>query len=74
LESLPEWKPENFEKSAGESLNKILPRLDEAGLDLLSKMLKLNPSERISAADALAHPFFKDIPESLKAMYDKTKW
>jgi len=36
-------------------------------------MLRLNPTERISAADALAHPFFKDIPESLKAMYDKTK-
>ena len=29
--------------------------------DLLDKCLKLNPSERITAAEALSHPFFVEL-------------
>lgn len=36
LVDLPEWKPENFEKQPGEKLSKLVPKLDEEGLDLLS--------------------------------------
>lgn len=32
-----------------------------AGHDLLAKMLEMNPLPRISAADALAHPYFDDV-------------
>merc|ERR1712100_949045 len=35
--------------------------LDEHGLDLLEKMLKYNPAERISAKQALNHPYFDDL-------------
>jgi serine/threonine protein kinase len=35
--------------------------LDENGLDLLEKMLKYNPAERISAKQALNHPYFDDL-------------
>lgn len=69
LTEYPEWKPENFDKYTGESLSKICPKLDSDGLDLLDKMLRCNPAERISGKDAISHPFFKDIPENLKKLY-----
>lgn len=31
------------------------------GLDLLQKMLRYPPHERISAMDALQHPYFEDL-------------
>jgi len=37
---------------------KLVPRLNEDGIDLLQQMLAFDPKERISAEDALAHPFF----------------
>jgi len=70
LAELPEWKPENFEKYPGESLSKICPKMDADALDLLDKMLRCNPTERITAKAALSHPFFKDIPENLKKLYN----
>jgi len=66
---LPDWKAENFEKYPGEPLSKVCPKLDADGLDLLDKMLRSNPAERISAKTALTHQFFKDIPENLKKLY-----
>eukprot|EP01016_Furgasonia_blochmanni_P028129 TRINITY_DN2957_c0_g1_i1.p1 TRINITY_DN2957_c0_g1~~TRINITY_DN2957_c0_g1_i1.p1 ORF type:complete len:371 (-),score=125.58 TRINITY_DN2957_c0_g1_i1:190-1302(-) len=66
---LPDWNADAFEKYAGESLSKLVPRLDADGLDLLDKMLRCNPTERITAKNALTHPYFKDIPESLKKLY-----
>lgn len=35
--------------------------LDEAGIDLLERMLCYAPSERIAACDALQHPYFADL-------------
>ena len=32
-------------------------------MDLLKKMLKTDPEERITADQALCHPFFKDEEE-----------
>lgn len=34
-------------------------------------MLQSNPYNRITAKDALIHPYFKDIPEELLKIYKK---
>lgn len=35
-------------------------KTDELTMDLLRKMLKINPEERITAEQALNHPYFKE--------------
>jgi serine/threonine protein kinase len=37
---------------------------DECGFDLLQKMLTVDPASRITARDALAHPFFKSLAQT----------
>lgn len=36
--------------------------LSTTGLDLLARMLAVDPKQRISANDALAHPYFREAP------------
>merc|ERR1712070_1324317 len=44
----------------------VAPKLCEQGLDLLSQMLKYEPSQRISAKAALVHPYFHDVDPKYK--------
>jgi len=38
--------------------------LDEKAIDLLDKMLELYPEKRITAENALKHPFFDEVREN----------
>lgn len=61
---LPDWKKYNFPNYAPKKLSELVPGLDdEAGYDLLGKMLQYEPSKRITAAQALKHPFFDSLRE-----------
>ncbi|KAJ5222782.1 Sirtuin family [Penicillium citrinum] len=62
ISQLPEYKP-TFHVYATQDLGLILPQIDPLGLDLLNRMLQLRPEMRISAADALQHPWFHDLPQ-----------
>eukprot|EP00792_Barthelona_sp_PAP020_P005928 TRINITY_DN2852_c0_g1_i3.p1 TRINITY_DN2852_c0_g1~~TRINITY_DN2852_c0_g1_i3.p1 ORF type:complete len:410 (-),score=79.92 TRINITY_DN2852_c0_g1_i3:137-1366(-) len=89
---------DNFKKNAthmsfdfpikkGTGIKKLAPHLSDDALDLLTKMLAYVPGDRISARQALKHPFFKDLrnaevtpqiptpmnDESLPQMNDKGK-
>ncbi|GMN67305.1 hypothetical protein TIFTF001_036386 [Ficus carica] len=60
VSSLPDFKSA-FPKWPAKDLATVVPNLESAGLDLLSKMLCLDPSKRITARSALEHEYFKDI-------------
>lgn len=37
--------------------------LSNNGLDLLYQLLEFDPAKRISAEDALKHPYFQELPK-----------
>ncbi|KAJ8576914.1 hypothetical protein ON010_g2292 [Phytophthora cinnamomi] len=41
-------------------LNRLFPGISDLGIDLLTKLLVYNPDQRITAEDALRHPYFSD--------------
>lgn len=64
---LPEWKSD-FPRYETQSWHTILPTLDPSGIDLMSRMLRFDPHQRISARQAMEHDYFRDLPDSIKAM------
>ena len=62
ISQYPEYR-NNFHIYATQDLRMILPQIDPMGLDLLSRMLQLRPEMRISAKDALRHPWFADLKQ-----------
>jgi len=67
VDALPEYSAA-LPKYPPQSLRRVVTGLDEHGYDLLEKMVVYDPAGRISALDAMRHPFFADVvlPASVK--------
>jgi serine/threonine protein kinase len=50
-------------------LEAAVPTLDDTGLDFISRCLQYIPEQRISAAEALEHPFFESVRDKYAPMY-----
>lgn len=59
---LPGLKGFSFVEQPHSVLKKTLPILSEQGLKLLKAMLVYDPARRISAEEALHHPYFAEAP------------
>ena len=57
VSQLPDYK-ETFPQWSRQDLRKIVPQLDEDGMDLLVQTLNYDTAKRISAKRALIHPWF----------------
>lgn len=61
VSKMPDYIPANFPLWAPQPLSKVVPAMDPLALDLLERMLRYEPAKRISAKEALDHPYFQDI-------------
>ncbi|KAF1322518.1 Cmgc/cdk/cdc2 protein kinase, partial [Globisporangium splendens] len=60
--SLPNYHFE-FPNWKRRPLKRLFPNISDLGIDLLTKLLIYNPDQRISAEDALRHPYFSsEVP------------
>mmetsp|Transcript_933 Transcript_933/g.1657 ORF Transcript_933/g.1657 Transcript_933/m.1657 type:complete len:299 (-) Transcript_933:47-943(-) len=60
VSQLPDYKP-TFPNWPPQPLNRTVQGMDALALDLLSKMMQYEPSKRISARNALNHPYFNGL-------------
>jgi serine/threonine protein kinase len=51
----------NFPYCPGKDLHSLIPSASSGCIDLLKLLLTYNPSERITAREALRHPFFAEV-------------
>ncbi|RLN37845.1 hypothetical protein BBJ28_00000475 [Nothophytophthora sp. Chile5] len=62
---LPDYRRDFPVYPTPENLAHLVPTLDEDGVDLLEQMLQYDPAKRITAADAMMHPYFSDLSPAL---------
>ncbi|KAK7482976.1 hypothetical protein BaRGS_00025753 [Batillaria attramentaria] len=55
-----------FRPSAPQPLERLTPEMDPQARDLLERMLVISPARRISAREALNHPYFRDDLDSIR--------
>ena len=62
LHRLPNVQRVMFVEQPYNNLRSKFPFLTQNGLDLINKLLTYDPSRRISAEEALEHPYFRESP------------
>ncbi|XP_042369044.1 cyclin-dependent kinase 15-like [Plectropomus leopardus] len=70
---LPNYKPEWFHRSEPKQFRSVWKRLDQLPYkteDLVQRMLRGVPAARISAQDALRHPYFSTLPAPIMHLRD----
>ncbi|KAI8813415.1 putative cyclin-dependent protein kinase [Cladochytrium replicatum] len=66
---LPEWpKAKHYGYYPPQSLASKVPMIEPLGMDLLQRMLQYQPNMRISAKEALIHPYFQELAMREQAM------
>lgn len=63
VSQLPDYK-NTFPNWTNFTLEQQVKNIDKLGLDLLREMLIYNPTKRITALEALKHPYFDDFDKS----------
>lgn len=69
---LPYFKNYNFTKKIPSKLRAAFPKhsytgqnyLTDCGFDLLTRLLCYNPNDRLTASEALQHPWFNETPRT----------
>jgi serine/threonine protein kinase len=62
ISQYPEYKT-NFTVYHTQDIRNYLPQIDPVGIQLIGSMLQLRPELRVSAQQALQHPWFHDLPQ-----------
>jgi serine/threonine protein kinase len=66
LAQFPKIANAKIQKHPGMKMEAILQTEDSNLVDLVLKMLEIDPRKRISAREALKHPYFKEVPGEVK--------
>ena len=56
----------NFAPKTGSGIEKLIPHCAPECVDLITKLLAYDPDDRLSARQALRHPYFREIREAEK--------
>lgn len=76
----PNYMEHKFPQIKPHPFSKVFRKADPAAIDLIGKLLEYTPTQRISAIDAMVHPFFDELrdpnlklPDSRGLNQDKNK-
>ena len=58
----------NFTKKEGSGIAKLIPNVSPEAQEIITKLLIYDNSNRMSAGNALKHPYFRDLKEADKSL------